>query len=79
MEFLGFRADRYIWASFAVSGLITGLAGSMNALLFNFASPQDLHYVLSGNFAIMVVLGGLIGGLIVAMYLPIFKLGAVVG
>ena len=28
---------------------------------------------------IMVVLGGLIGGLIVAMYLPIFKLGSVVG
>jgi type IV pilus assembly protein PilC len=28
---------------------------------------------------IMVILGGLIGGLIVAMYLPIFKLGAVVG
>ena len=28
---------------------------------------------------IMVVLGGLIGGIIVAMYLPIFKLGAVVG
>jgi type IV pilus assembly protein PilC len=27
---------------------------------------------------IMVVLGGLIGGIIVAMYLPIFKLGAVV-
>lgn len=28
---------------------------------------------------IMVVLGGLIGGLVVAMYLPIFKLGSVVG
>ena len=28
---------------------------------------------------IMVVLGGLIGGMVVAMYLPIFKLGAVVG
>lgn len=27
---------------------------------------------------IMVVLGGLIGGIIVAMYLPIFKLGAVI-
>lgn len=27
---------------------------------------------------IMVVLGGLIGGLVIAMYLPIFKLGAVV-
>ena len=28
---------------------------------------------------IMVVLGVLIGGLVIAMYLPIFKLGAVVG
>jgi type IV pilus assembly protein PilC len=28
---------------------------------------------------IMVVLGGLIGGLVVAMYLPIFKMGSVVG
>lgn len=27
---------------------------------------------------IMVILGGLIGGLVVAMYLPIFKLGSVV-
>jgi type IV pilus assembly protein PilC len=27
---------------------------------------------------IMVVLGGLIGGMVVAMYMPIFKLGAVV-
>jgi type IV pilus assembly protein PilC len=27
---------------------------------------------------IMVVLGVLIGGLVIAMYLPIFKLGAVV-
>lgn len=28
---------------------------------------------------IMVVLGGLIGGLVIAMYLPIFKMGSVVG
>jgi type IV pilus assembly protein PilC len=28
---------------------------------------------------IMVILGGLIGGLVVALYLPIFKLGSVVG
>jgi len=27
----------------------------------------------------MVILGTLVGGLIVAMYLPIFKLGAAVG
>ncbi|MFT6066881.1 MAG: type IV pilus assembly protein PilC [Methylophilaceae bacterium] len=28
---------------------------------------------------IMVVLGALIGGLVIAMYMPIFKLGEVVG
>jgi type IV pilus assembly protein PilC len=28
--------------------------------------------------AIMVILGVLIGGLVIAMYLPIFKLGSVV-
>jgi type IV pilus assembly protein PilC len=27
---------------------------------------------------IMVILGGLIGGLVIAMYLPIFKLGSVI-
>ena len=29
--------------------------------------------------AIMVILGTLIGGLVIAMYLPIFKMGQVVG
>jgi branched-chain amino acid transport system permease protein len=28
-------------------------------LLFNFTSPQDLHWILSGNFVIMIVLGGM--------------------
>ena len=59
LQFLGVRNDWFVWSAFAVSGLLTGLAGALNALLFNFASPQDLHYTLSGNFAIMVVLGGM--------------------
>lgn len=58
-EFLGTRTNLYVWSAFAVSGFLTALAGSLNALLFNFASPQDLHYLLSGNFVIMVVLGGI--------------------
>jgi branched-chain amino acid transport system permease protein len=58
-EFLGTRTSLYVWAAFAISGCLTALAGSLNALLFNFASPQDLHYVLSGNFVIMIVLGGI--------------------
>ena len=59
MEFLGVRVERYVWAAFAVAGFITALAGTLNALLFNFTSPQDLHWILSGNFVIMIVLGGM--------------------
>ena len=58
-QFLGLKTDRYIWASFAFAGFFTALAGALNALLFNFTSPQDLHWILSGNFVIMVVLGGM--------------------
>jgi branched-chain amino acid transport system permease protein len=59
MEFLGVRVERYVWAAFAIAGTITAFAGTLNALLFNFTSPQDLHWILSGNFVIMIVLGGM--------------------
>lgn len=59
MEFLGVRTELYVWASFAIAGLITALAGTLNALLFNFTSPQDLHWILSGDFVMMIVLGGM--------------------
>jgi branched-chain amino acid transport system permease protein len=42
-----------------VAGTITAFAGALNALLFNFTSPQDLHWILSGNFVIMIMLGGM--------------------
>jgi branched-chain amino acid transport system permease protein len=58
-QFLGVRTDLYIWAAFAISGTFTALAGTLNAMLFNFTSPQDLHWILSGNFVIMIVLGGM--------------------
>ena len=59
MEFLGVRVERYVWAAFAIAGFVTAFAGTLNALLFNFTSPQDLHWILSGNFVIMIVLGGM--------------------
>jgi branched-chain amino acid transport system permease protein len=58
-RYLGLRTDRYLWSAFAVAGVIAGLGGSMEALLNNFASPQDLFFIVSGNFVIMVVLGGM--------------------
>ncbi len=59
LVFLGIRVERYIAVSFAISGFICALAGGLNALLDNFASPDDLRYTLSGNFLIIVVLGGM--------------------
>lgn len=59
VEFLGVHVERYVWAAFAIAGFITAFAGTLNALLFNFTSPQDLHWILSGNFVIMIVLGGM--------------------
>ena len=58
-QFLGIRTDLYVWAAFAISGTLTALAGTLNAMLFNFTSPQDLHWILSGNFVIMIILGGM--------------------
>jgi len=59
LTFLGIRVERYIALSFAISGVICALAGSLNSLLDNFVSPDDLKYTLSGNFLIIAVLGGM--------------------
>jgi len=58
-QFLGIPVERYIWASFAISGFVTALAGGLNAMLNNFTSPLDLYWVLSGDFVIIAVLGGM--------------------
>jgi branched-chain amino acid transport system permease protein len=59
LEFLGVRVERLTWVSFAISGFVTALAGSMYALLNNFTSPLDLDWQLSGYFVIICVLGGM--------------------
>ena len=59
VQFLGIYVEYYIWAAFAIAGFLTAFAGTLNALLFNFTSPQDLHWILSGDFVIMIVLGGM--------------------
>jgi len=59
LEFLGVPVERLTWISFAISGFVTALAGSMSALLNNFTSPLDLYWQLSGYFVIICVLGGM--------------------
>jgi branched-chain amino acid transport system permease protein len=58
-RYLGLHTERFVWAAFAVAGLFAGLGGTLEALLNNFTSPQDLYFIVSGNFVILVVLGGM--------------------
>jgi branched-chain amino acid transport system permease protein len=58
-RFLGIPVDRHIWLSWVISCLFVSLAGTLYALLNNFADPHDLRWDQSGDFVIMAVLGGL--------------------
>jgi branched-chain amino acid transport system permease protein len=57
--FLGIPVQRHIWMSFSISCFIAALAGTLYALLNNFADPLTLHYSLSGYFVVMTVTGGM--------------------
>ncbi|MGA8614447.1 MAG: branched-chain amino acid ABC transporter permease [Xanthobacteraceae bacterium] len=58
-RFLGIPVERHIWLSFSISCFFTALAGTLYALLNNFADPMTLHYTLSGYFVVMTVIGGM--------------------
>jgi len=61
-------------------------AGALDAMLFKIAEfyEQEVNNAVDALASllepfIMVVIGGLVGSMVVGMYLPIFKLGAVIG
>jgi len=58
-RFLGIPVDRHIWISWLISCIFVSLAGTLYALLNNFADPHDLRWDQSGDFVIMAVLGGM--------------------
>ncbi|HYZ40803.1 MAG TPA: branched-chain amino acid ABC transporter permease [Stellaceae bacterium] len=58
-RFLGIPVDRHIWLSWVISCVFVSLAGTLYALLNNFADPHDLRWDQSGDFVIMAVLGGM--------------------
>jgi branched-chain amino acid transport system permease protein len=58
-RFLGIPVDRHIWLSWVISCLFVSFAGTLYALLNNFADPHDLRWDQSGDFVIMAVLGGM--------------------
>src|SRR6201998_14864 len=58
-RFLGIPVDRHISLLWVLSRFFVSLAGTLYALLNNFADPHDLRWDQSGDFVIMAVLGGM--------------------
>ncbi|MGA7782203.1 MAG: branched-chain amino acid ABC transporter permease [Paraburkholderia sp.] len=58
-RFLGLPVEQHIWLSFIISCFFVSLAGTLYALLNNFADPHGLRWDQSGEFVIMSVLGGM--------------------
>lgn len=56
---LGFAAQRYQLIAYVISAVVCGLAGMLLANLNTFASPSTLAWSVSGDFIVMVVLGGM--------------------
>lgn len=73
MAAIGLAAYRYKLAAFVIAGAGAGLAGALYANLFRFVSPDMLHWTLSGELMVMVVLGG-----IGSIYGPVFGAAAIV-
>ena len=58
-RFLGIPIEFHIWVAFTLSTFFMAFAGTLYALLNNFADPRVLHYSLSGDFVIIAVMGGM--------------------
>ena len=57
-RFIGIRTLLPRAAVYALSAVITGVAGLLSALNTGFVSPENLHWSLSGVALMMVVVGG---------------------
>jgi branched-chain amino acid transport system permease protein len=56
---LGYRTDQYKLLAFVLSGALAGLAGGVKVLVAQTASLTDVHWTMSGEVVLMVLLGGL--------------------
>lgn len=56
---LGFPVYRYKLAGFVLAGAVAGLAGALMANYMGFVSPGLMHWTVSGEIMVMVILGGM--------------------
>ena len=55
---LGYDSNRYKLVAFVLSATLSGLAGSLNALVLGFATLSDVQQSTSGEVILMTLLGG---------------------
>lgn len=58
MAAIGLAPYRVRLVAFVIAGAGAGLAGALNANLGRYVSPDALHWTMSGDLMVMVVLGG---------------------
>ena len=56
---LGFDVFRFRLAAYVIAGVIAGIAGFLAAVDAEFVSPATMSWQRSGEFIVMVVLGGM--------------------
>jgi branched-chain amino acid transport system permease protein len=56
---LGYDTDRYKLAAYVISATLAGAAGATNALVFQLAALNNVHWGMSGEVVLMTLLGGL--------------------
>jgi branched-chain amino acid transport system permease protein len=59
MRALGFPTFRYKLACFVIAAAVAGLAGALIANQSKYFSPATMHWFVSGELMIMVILGGM--------------------
>ncbi len=57
-EFIGIRVRRFRWCAFIISGIFTGLAGSLFGQWSRQVTPEQLHWLFSAQLVLATVLGG---------------------
>ena len=58
MRAIGYPVQRFKFLAFTIAGTLAGVAGALYAFFNAFVSTDILHWALSGDAIIMVVLGG---------------------
>lgn len=59
MKFIGYDVQRYKLIAFSVSGGFAGLAGGLYVPFQSVAQPELLHWTISGELIVMLLLGGM--------------------